>query len=67
MQEAFASVYDSYWYVLGQSVRLFERENAEFNQTKYCIGVSNGLDALTLSLNAMGIGAGDEVIVPSNT
>jgi dTDP-4-amino-4,6-dideoxygalactose transaminase len=67
MQEAFASVYDSYWYVMGQSVSLFEKEYAEFNKTKYCIGVSNGLDALHLALKAMGIGAGDEVIVPSNT
>ena len=45
----------------------FEKEFAAFTDTQYCIGVGNGLDALRLSLIAMGIGAGDEVIVPSNT
>jgi dTDP-4-amino-4,6-dideoxygalactose transaminase len=67
MQEAFASVYDSYWYVLGQSVSLFEKEYAAFHNTQHCIGVSNGLDALHLALKACGVGPGDEVMVPSNT
>lgn len=67
MHEAFTKVYDSYWYVLGQNVLLFEKEYAEFNETNYCIGVSNGLDALHLALKAVGVGAGDEVIIPSNT
>jgi dTDP-4-amino-4,6-dideoxygalactose transaminase len=67
MKEAFAQVYDSYWYVLGKNVTQFEAEYAAFNTTKHCIGVSNGLDALHLALKACDVGAGDEVIVPSNT
>lgn len=64
---AVARVYDSQWYVLGKSVTDFEAEYAAFNQTKHAVGLANGLDALHLSLLALGIGAGDEVIVPSNT
>jgi dTDP-4-amino-4,6-dideoxygalactose transaminase len=67
MLEAFEKVYDSYWYILGKSVSAFEDEYARFSNTKYCVGVSNGLDALFLSLKALGIGEGDEVIVPSNS
>jgi dTDP-4-amino-4,6-dideoxygalactose transaminase len=55
------------WYIGGQDVEVFEQEFAAFTGTQYCVGVANGLDALRLSLVAMGIGAGDEVIVPSNT
>ena len=40
---------------------------ADYCGTKYCVGVGNGLDSLKLSLNGLGIGEGDEVIVPSNT
>lgn len=65
--QALARVYDSQWFVLGKEVTDFEAAYAVFNNTKYCIGVANGLDALHLSLMALGIGAGDEVIVPSNT
>ena len=64
---AFEAFYDSNWYVLGERVRTFENEYASFNQTKNAVGVSNGLDALHLALLTLGIGAGDEVIVPSNT
>ncbi len=59
--------YDSHWYVLGQYVKDFEKEYANYNNTKYCIGVANGLDALHIALKALGVGPGDEVIVPSNT
>ena len=62
-----ARVIDSGWYVLGEEVAEFEREFAAYCGTKHCIGVADGLAALTLSLRAYGIGAGDEVIVPSNT
>lgn len=58
---------DSNWYVLGKEVANFEKSYATFNQVKYCTGISNGLDALHLSLKALKIGPGDEVIVPSNT
>jgi dTDP-4-amino-4,6-dideoxygalactose transaminase len=67
MQHAFQRVYDSYWYIQGKELELFEKEYAQLSQTNYSIGVSNGLDALVLSLRALGIGKGDEVIVPSNT
>lgn len=65
--EAFNKVFKSNWYILGNSVKQFEEEYAKFSTTKYCIGVSNGLDALFLSLKALGIKEGDEVLVPSNT
>lgn len=67
MQDAFASVYDSNWFIMGERLSSFEKAYAEFNGTNYAIGVSNGLDALFLALKALGIGPGDEVIVPSNT
>jgi dTDP-4-amino-4,6-dideoxygalactose transaminase len=57
---------ESAWYVLGKEVEAFEAEYAAYCGTKYCIGVGNGLDALHLVLRAWNIGAGDEVIVPSN-
>lgn len=58
---------ESGWYILGQEVKSFEAEFAQFCQTQDCIGVGNGLDALRLILEACQIGAGDEVIVPANT
>lgn len=67
MRQCFDKVYDSYWYVLGKNVTDFEESYAAFNQTQYCVGLSNGLDALHLALKACGIGEGDEVIIPSNT
>lgn len=67
MTDKFSEVYNSYWYVLGKQVEEFEKEFADYCGTKYCIGVGNGLEALTLILKAYGIGEGDEVIVPSNT
>jgi len=65
--KAFESFFDSKWYVLGERVAQFEKEYATFNQTNYAVGLSNGLDALHISLRTLGIGEGDEVIVPSNT
>ena len=67
MLSTFARVYDSQWYVLGEEVKAFEQEYAAFNQVGECVGVANGLDALMLALRVLGIGPGDEVIVPSNT
>lgn len=55
------------WYVLGPEVEAFEKAFSAYVWRKYCIGVGSGLDALTLSVRALGIGAGDEVIVPANT
>lgn len=67
LDAAFARVMRKGWFVLGEEVELFEREFAAYCGTRHCIGVGNGLEALTLVLRAWGIGPGDEVIVPSNT
>lgn len=64
---AVARVLESGWYVLGAEVKAFEAEWAAYCGATHAVGVANGLDALTLALRALGIGAGDEVIVPSNT
>ena len=64
---AMAAVYDSHQYVLGDCLAQFERAYAAFNQVPHCVGVANGLDALVLALRVLGVGPGDEVIVPSNT
>jgi dTDP-4-amino-4,6-dideoxygalactose transaminase len=67
MLDAFKNVFDSQWYILGENVAAFENNYAAYNTVINCVGLSNGLDALHLSLLALGIGVGDEVIVPSNT
>lgn len=69
--EATRRVIDSGWYIQGQECKAFEAEFATYCGTRFCIGVGNGLDALTLTLRAwkeLGkIKEGDEVIVPANT
>ena len=67
LNEAFERVLNNSYFILGEQCELFEREFASYCGTKFCVGVGTGLDALTLILRAMDIGAGDEVIVPSNT
>ena len=67
LRGAFDRVYTNSWYIEGTEDAAFEKAFAEFCGTDYCVGCGNGLDALMLSLKALGIGAGDEVIVPSNT
>ena len=64
---AYRRVMDSGWFLLGQELDAFEAEFAAYCNCRYCVGVANGLDALHLILRAYGIGAGDEVIVPSHT
>jgi dTDP-4-amino-4,6-dideoxygalactose transaminase len=64
---AIKRVLDSGWYLLGPELDAFESEWAEWCGARHALGVSNGLDAMHLILRAWGIGAGDEVIVPSNT
>ncbi|AEW02983.1 aminotransferase [Niastella koreensis] len=63
----FEQFFDKAWYVLGDQLQQFEKEYASFNEVSHSIGISNGLDALHIALKALGIGEGDEVIVPSNT
>lgn len=67
IRSAFDRVFMRSWYIEGVEDEAFEKAFAEFCEAKYCIGVGNGLDALMLALKALGIGEGDEVIVPSNT
>ncbi len=67
LRGAFERVFASSWYIEGKEDEAFEKAFAEYCGTKYCVGVGNGLDALMLVLKALGIGEGDEVIVPSNT
>lgn len=67
LRAAFERVYEASWYIEGKEDEKFEKAFAEFVGTDYCVGVGNGLDALMLALKALGIGEGDEVIVPSNT
>lgn len=67
LDDAYRRVMDAGWFILGREVEAFEEEFAAYCGAKHCIGVGNGLDALHLILKGMGIGAGDEVIVPSNT
>lgn len=54
-------------FILGEEVAGFEKEYASFNDVRYCVGTANGMDALTIALKTLGIGVGDEVIVPANT
>lgn len=54
-------------FILGEDTQEFEKEFAEFNQVPFCVGVSDGTDALHLALLALGVGPGDEVIVQTNT
>lgn len=67
LHEALDRVLSSGWFILGTEVEQFEAEFAAYCGVQYCVGVANGLDALHMILRAYAIGAGDEVIVPSNT
>ncbi|MBD2751533.1 DegT/DnrJ/EryC1/StrS family aminotransferase [Spirosoma validum] len=66
IEEAIKRVLQSGWYILGQEVEAFEQQFAAYCQTRHCIGVANGLDALTLVLKAWDFPAGSEVIVAAN-
>lgn len=67
LRDAFERVYTRSWYIEGVEDENFEKAFAQYCDRKYCVGVGNGLDALMLALKALGVGEGDEVIVPSNT
>ena len=64
---AVARVLDSGWYIGGEEVESFEAEWAAYCEANHAVGVGNGLGALHLALKALGVGPGDEVIVPNNT
>jgi dTDP-4-amino-4,6-dideoxygalactose transaminase len=66
-QKSFNNSLQSGWYILGKNVLQFEKEFAEYNNSKFCIGVANGLDALILSIRSFSFPSDSEIIVPSNT
>ena len=67
LRASFDRVYARSWYIEGQEDEAFEQAFAAYCGVRHCVGVGNGLDALMLILKALGIGPGDEVLVPSNT
>jgi len=67
IREAFARILESSDFILGEEVDAFEREFASFLGVRHAVGVASGLDAITLTLWALGIGKGDEVVLPANT
>jgi dTDP-3-amino-3,4,6-trideoxy-alpha-D-glucose transaminase len=67
VNRAIAGVVESGRFILGPEVEGFERELADFLGVRHVVGVANGTDAITIALRALGVGPGDEVIVPSFT
>lgn len=67
LDEAIARVMESGCYLLGEETHAFESEFSRYVQAEHCVGLANGLEGLVLSLRALGVGPGDEVIVPANT
>ncbi|MBN4066816.1 DegT/DnrJ/EryC1/StrS family aminotransferase [Simkania negevensis] len=67
IHQAIDEVFKSCQFIKGPKVRTFEEEFASLQQVDYCISVANGTDAISLTLKALGVGCGDEVIVSANT
>jgi dTDP-4-amino-4,6-dideoxygalactose transaminase len=67
LESAVLRVLRNGWYVLGQELNSFEKEFANYNGSKFCIGVGNGLDALILSIEALELPSRSEILVASNT
>ncbi len=67
LEAAARRVIRSGWYVLGEEVSAFEAEFARYVGIKHCVGVANGLDALTLSIEALSMRPGSDILVASNT
>lgn len=65
--DAVTRVMDSGWYILGEELKSFESEFSRWLGVSHTVGVNSGLDALILGIRALGIGSGDEVVVPANT
>jgi dTDP-4-amino-4,6-dideoxygalactose transaminase len=66
MMDAIEKVVDGNSFILGKELTAFENQYAAYHHVPYCVGVANGLDAIYLSLKALGLKNGDEVLVPSN-
>src|SRR6476646_10074222 len=67
LDAAIARVLDSKHFILGPEVEAFERELAGYVGARHALGVANGTEALTIALRALGVGPGDDVVVPSFT
>src|SRR3954462_14686272 len=67
IDRAIAGVLDNGQFILGPEVAAFESEFAAWCGVQHAVGVANGTDAITIALRAMGVGPGDEVVVPSFT
>ncbi|MGC4022131.1 MAG: DegT/DnrJ/EryC1/StrS family aminotransferase [Cyclobacteriaceae bacterium] len=67
LKQAFAKIIAKGRFILDEEVDRFEKELASFHRMKHCVSLGNGHDAILISLKALGIGKGDEVIVPSHT
>lgn len=67
LKKSFEKILHRGKFILGSEVDAFEKEFAAYHQTKYCVSTGNGHDALLISLKSLGIGRGDQVIVPSHT
>jgi dTDP-3-amino-3,4,6-trideoxy-alpha-D-glucose transaminase len=67
LRDAFDRVLETQRFILGEEVSAFEREFASYCGVEHAVGVANGTDAITIALRAMGVGPGDEVVVPSFT
>jgi dTDP-4-amino-4,6-dideoxygalactose transaminase len=67
ISQAISEVISSGWYILGEQLERFEQSFAQYCGTKHCIGVANGLDALTILLKASEFPADSEIIVPANS
>jgi len=65
--QAMEEVWEAQWYILGEQLQAFEKDYAAFTGTAHCCGVGNGFDALYIALKVLGLGPGDEVIVPAHT
>lgn len=66
-EEKIIQILRSGWYILGNEVKMFEQEWAQYIGTNYCVGLASGLDALWISFRILGIKEGDEVIVSANS
>lgn len=66
-EDRFSKVLERGWFILGEEVKQFEQSFASWCGNRFCVGVANGLDALTIALQAFRFQRGKEVLVPSNT
>jgi dTDP-4-amino-4,6-dideoxygalactose transaminase len=67
MNQAVAGVLESAYFIGGPRLEQFEQQFADWTGAKYCVGVANGTDAITLAARAAGLKSGDEVLVPANS